>query len=155
VDTQHSTPVSLESIASLLVAIVSTGAAVRLRGRHDRIHGLIVRDVELFTSLPETSKVKARLLADIDGRIDALLDARHEERRDEGGVAAGVMFSVFTFLAALGLFRTSAPWWIDLLLWVVIMGSVPWAIGAFYDGFRKRRRVEGSHGAQGDEPGRR
>ncbi len=134
---------SWESLVTALVALVSGGATGSfLRGRHDRIHGLIVKDVDLYQSLPEASTVKVRLLSDIDERVGALLDARQEERRDSGGVTAGVLFSCAAFGAAFGALTTAASWWLDLLLWVVVALSAPIGIFGLYDGFRKRRRDE-------------
>lgn len=130
-----------ESLVAALLALVSGGATGSLlRGRHERIHGLIVKDLDLYQTLPEASSVKTRLLEDIDVRVGSLLDARREERRHVPAVAAGVMFLCAALGAAFAALATSASWWLDLLLWVVVALSAPIAAFGFYDGLRKRRR---------------
>jgi hypothetical protein len=96
--------VSSDAVATIVVGVLSTAAALAGIVRKPRLRDELKADLDLYNALPESSQGREALLSSIERRIQRLVDVDDLARMDPSGLAIGLVmiggFGWLTYWAA-------------------------------------------------------
>ena len=116
--------IGADTVAQVLVALLAVvGAAFQVRRGGRSARSEVKENIELLGMLPESSGVKAELLAHIDASIRKLIGEESDARRDPVGIGLGLFFllgAAASFVAGL----RGSNWRFAVAALVGVLGAV-------------------------------